>query len=169
MCNLRVAGDWIVCTNAAQADLLHALANILRDELKQSIQFEKQSTEREVIIVSGHYEHHPLPDYPNTAAVHFYVDQLNEPGSGGGGSGTMDEMLAQLENLIHERVINEVQVPEGTILVWRHGRPSQFENLQKDPARVGLLLEHLSRQTSLQFRKEKRKVDIWTLGSLNPR
>ena len=165
LCTLNVPGDWIVRTNADKADLLHALANILRDELKQSIQFEKQSTEREVIIVSGRYEHHPLPDYPKSAAVHFYVDQLNEPGSGGGGSGTMGEMLAQLGNLIHERVINEVQVPEGTILVWRNEQPSQFMNLEKDPARVDLLLENLSRQTSLQFRKEKRKVDIWTLRS----
>ena len=77
----------------------------------------------------------------------------------------MGEMLAQLGNLIHQRVINEVQVPEGTILVWRHGRPSQFENLEKDPARADLLLENLSRQTSLQFRKAKRKVDMWTLRS----
>jgi len=77
----------------------------------------------------------------------------------------MAEMLAQLENLIHDRVINEVQVPEGAILVWRHGSPSQFENLQKDPARVDLLLKNLARQTSLQFRKEKRKVDVWTLRS----
>ena len=77
----------------------------------------------------------------------------------------MGEMLAQLENLIHERVINEVQVPEGTIVVWRNEQPSQFMNLQKDPARVDLLLKNLARQTSLQFRKEKRKVDVWTLRS----
>ncbi len=80
-------------------DQLKALETILADELKMPIHFTSREIEREVIVAAGRYQFHPLGDLPNERFVHLGTGSFPS-NEGGGGSGSLREMLDWLGNRV---------------------------------------------------------------------
>jgi hypothetical protein len=162
---LKLPGDWIIRDDAAIESKLKALEQLLAAEVRRNIRFEKRSVEQEVIVATGRFEFHPLPD-EERSRLHMYVDDadLQARGGGGGTADSVRELLEALGNRVGMRVIDQTQPSEATQIVYNHHSSSYLTRVQ-DPAekagKLQQLLENLSRQTDLQFRVETRTVEKW--------
>jgi hypothetical protein len=74
----------------------------------------------------------------------------NEDGPTGG----LDEFLRDVGNYIDRRIINDVATPPKRVLWW-----NQLQNPQGAPS-ADLVLKHITEQTGLTFREERRKVRV---------
>ena len=60
--------------------------------------------------------------------------------------------------MVFMKIINEVDSVDNLKLTWRDHDSARFGKI---PEKLDKLLENLSKQTSLEFVRDKRKVDIW--------
>ncbi len=168
--NMPVPGDWVLREGASKVDALKALEKILTDELKKPIHFTPREVEREVIVAKGRYQHHALGELPGERAVHLTTEVLLSDEGGGGGSGSLKEMLDWLGDRVGRIVIDETSSPNERI-EWHDHLGRQTDQLAADtaPGRELLkrLLANVSKQTSLTFQPERRKVSVWMV-SLGP-
>jgi len=164
--NLNVSGDWIIRDEASQKDKLNALETILKKDLGRSIRFEKRNVEREVIIAKGKFKFHPPSGAYTNNRVIVFSDKMAPHDRGGGGTGTMDKFLRQIGSLVGRYIINQAESSEDE-LVYDHRRSSYLRKLPEGPERstkLDMLLANLSKQTSLTFTKERRKVNVWFIA-----
>ncbi len=162
---LEVSGDWVVREDVPAEKRFESLATVLKEKFNRSVRFEKRRIEEEVIVASGRFQLHPLPGHEEDRQLHLYIDQLEE--QHGGGTGTVGSLLRYLERIIHKQVANELQSPEDARVVWRT-HVSGSRRTAAHPPEMTTLLENLSRQSSLQFRKEKRTVERWFASEVKP-
>ena len=101
-----------------ESDLLKALEPILADERKRPIHFTRREVEREVIVAGGRYQFHPLGDRPDERAVHLGTESLPSEDGGGGGSGSLREMLDWLGDRAGRLVIDETE-SSNVAVQWR--------------------------------------------------
>jgi WD40 repeat protein/beta-lactamase regulating signal transducer with metallopeptidase domain len=163
-----VPGDWIVRPGASKTDLLNALEKILADELKMSIRFTQREVEREVIVAAGRYQFRPLGDDPKERFVHLATGSLVSEDGGGGGSGSLKEMLDWLGDRVSRLVIDETgSSNEG--VQWRDHLVRTMNQMAADTEAgrelLERLLENVSKQTSLRFHQERRKVSVWMVSA----
>ena len=61
------------------------------------------------------------------------------------------------------RFINETQAPKDLRVSWNNHKSSHLYDKPEveRAAKLGMVLNNLARQTSLQFTRERRKVDVW--------
>ncbi|HZW33235.1 MAG TPA: M56 family metallopeptidase [Isosphaeraceae bacterium] len=165
--NRPVPGDWIVRQGASKDDLLKALETILADELKQPIHFTPREVEHEVIVAAGRYQFHPLGDLPKERAVHLGTESLPSEDGGGGGSGSLREMLDWLGDRVSRLVIDETDSSKETVQ-WRDHLARAMNEMasgtESGRALLQRLLENVSKQTSLTFHQERRKVRVWSVS-----
>jgi len=164
--NLPVPGDWIVRQGASKTDQLKALEKILAEELKQPIHFTPREIEQEVIVAQGRYQFHPLGDLPKERAVHLGTESLPSEDGGGGGSGSLREMLDWLGDRVSRLVVDETASSRETVQ-WRDHLVGIMNEIASgtDSGRelLNRLLENVSKQTSLAFHRERRKVRLWMI------
>jgi len=160
---LRLRGDWVLRKDAPRGERLQALAQILEEKFSRSVRFDKRRVEEEVIVASGRFDLHPLPDYIEDREVHLYADQLDE--MHGGGTGPIGNFLRYVSVIIHQQVIDETQSPDGVEIRWQC-HVSRSSHIENEPSRLASFLENLSKQTSLQFREEKRTVELWFVSDV---
>jgi hypothetical protein len=132
--------------------------------LKKPIHFVPRDVEREVIVAKGRYQFHPLGDLPNERFVHLGTESLVAEDGGGGGSGSLTEMLDWLGNRVSRLAIDETGSPNERVQ-WRDhlARPMNEIAANTDEGRALLkrLLENVAKQTSLTFHHERRRVTVW--------
>jgi WD40 repeat protein len=162
---LEVAGDWVVRKGAAQVQLVRALEVVVREELKQPVRIKLLSEEREILVAQGRYQFQPLAGQKDNS-VHLFAEALPpQTDFGGGGSGTLQEMLNWLGNRASRRVLLEAEAPRLLTLRWRDHLASHVMDLQaKTPAgadKLKAVLDNVSKQTGLQFRNARRQVLVW--------
>ena len=164
---IRIPGDWVVRPGASKADELKALEGIMADELKTPIHFTQREVEREVIVAKGRYQFHALGDIPHERAVYLTTEALALNQNGGGGSGSLREMLDWLSDRVNRVVIDDTGPPNERIQ-WHDHLMYQAEELGADTesgrALRKRLLENVSKQTSLTFDPERRKVKVWFIS-----
>ncbi len=164
---MPVPGDWIVRPGASKADELKALERILADELKTPVHFTQREVEREVIVAKGRYQFHALGDLPDERAVYLTTEALASKQNGGGGSGSLREMLDWLSDRVNRLIIDDTGPPNEHVQ-WRDHLVDQAEELGADTesgrAQRKRLLENVSKQTSLTFHQERRKVKVWFIS-----
>jgi hypothetical protein len=164
--NKSIPGDWITRQGASKTDELMALEKILANELKKSFHFTPREIEREVIITAGRYQFHALGGLAKEHAVHLGTGSFPS-NEGGGGSGSLGEMLDWLGDRVGRLVIDETE-PSNEMIVWRDHLVKTMHEIasSSDSGRAVLnrLLENVSKQTSLTFRQERRKVVVWTVS-----
>ena len=162
--NMTVPGDWIIRLGVPKTDFLKPLETILADELKKPIRFTPREVEREVIVAKGRYQFHPLGDLPNERAVHLGTESLATDDGGGGGSGSLTEMLDWLGNRVSRLVIDETESPNERVQ-WRDHLARTRNEIGADTeagrALLKRVLENVSKQTSLTLHQERRKVRMW--------
>jgi WD40 repeat protein/beta-lactamase regulating signal transducer with metallopeptidase domain len=164
--NRPIPGDWIVRPGASPTDQLKALERILADELKTPIHFTHREVEQEVIVAAGRYQFHALGDRPNERFVHLGTESLPS-NTGGGGSGSLREMLDWLGDRVSRVVIDETG-SSNEMIEWRdhlaRTRNEIVSDTESGRESLKRLLENVSKQTSLTFRHERRQVKVWSVS-----
>jgi RNA polymerase sigma factor (sigma-70 family) len=152
---LDVPGDWIVREGTTVEARLEAFQRAVKEGLGWSIRCERRRVTRNVVVVSGRYAPRPISkEYPG---LHLSADNRDLDSENGGGEGTLDEILFSLNFITGLRFVDEAAVPAGTKIRWTQ-HDSSLER-----GRVAEMLANLSRQTSLEFRRQERPVEVWSV------
>ena len=160
---VELNGDWIVRRDASVSQRLAALAEIL-DRMRVPVRLEKRSAERQVIVARGRYTFQPLTGTYDNRSIHVFSDVLDPDERGGGGSGTVDRFLSQLGSVAFGmQVVNLAELPPNDIVQWRWHYSGYLRKVPEDerPQKLQQILQNVSRQTSLAFTTERRRVDVW--------
>jgi len=155
--NVRLPwGDWIVRAGLPVSEQLKALEEIIYAELHRSIHFEKRTVERDVIIASGRYEFKPhlSGDYPDYVPLWNGTLQTSER--------TVDSLallFGDIEREIKMEIIDETEPIENAAI--------RFRWVSRDPEptsdKLSVLLDDLTKTTSLEFKVERRPGEIWVV------
>ena len=163
--SIQLPGDWIVRKTAPHTERLKALENILKDELGEAIRFEQRTVERDVIVASGKFAHNPLSDVEDQRSIHMFAAKYDSDGHAGHSEATVAELLRHVGDFVSQRVIDETESTGQEEIEIRFHDLKRLRQPATAPAErarlLNLLLENLSKQTSLQFRLERRNVNVW--------
>lgn len=164
--SIKISGDWVVRNGTPKEQLLDALERILQDFTKRPIRFKKRRVERDVIVARGKFRFKPLIGTYNDNWIHVYSDKLDPDEQGGGGGYSLDSFLTRrlAETQLKQHVVNLTEPSDNLRIKCGCHMSAYLGKIAPGPERIvklDLLLENLSRQTSLVFTKEHRKVDIW--------
>jgi peroxiredoxin len=156
----KIPGDWIVARDAPLAKRLEALDRVLQNELPKPLRIERKQVEREVVAVRGQYRFVPLR--PEDKYIHVSTGDRDLDDVNGGGSGAFSEWLDWMSSLTGIRFIAETEQPPDLKLQW-YQHPSTVLDKPSAAERLDLVLANLARQTSLEFDRQRRLVDVWSV------
>jgi hypothetical protein len=157
--DLKVPGDWIVREGADREAILEDIQRELKRATDGRIRIEPAKVEKDVIVARGRYAFKPLADAPTDPdSVHLFTDTFNEDEGGGGGTAPLADLLRRVGDVAGQKVINETEPHDGDVS-WRNHRSANDAGAA--PAKRNRLLKNVAAQTSLQFRIERREVDVW--------
>jgi len=162
---IEVPGDWIVRKPSTVEKRLRALEKILSEEIRRDILFEKREVELEVVVATGRFKFHPPSETYEHDSVHLYADELDpDEGAGGGTADSVNDFFLRLGSLVDMPVADHTESSKKIKVPYRHHRTSYLRRI-KDKAekasKLEMLLANLTKQTELQFRIEKRPVEVW--------
>lgn len=160
--DMPVAGDWIVRDGATREQVLADIERILADVTNGQIKVQKVQVEKDVIVARGTYKQKPItepaPPPREPKDVHLFVNTLDPQEGAGGGVGTLAVFLKRLAEVAGMKVVNEATPHRGNVS-WTNNHDA--DDAQKSSEQRELLLKHVSEQTSLEFRIERRTLDAW--------
>jgi hypothetical protein len=120
-----------------------------------------------IVVVTGNWKQSPLPGVKDESLIYLTVDDAPDPNSGGGSSGSLDELFAWLGDSVRLRFVNEIPVtPTGTFS-WRD-QLGPHKNAMRQATPAGekamlRLLENFARQSGLSLQSEERSVEVWRI------
>jgi uncharacterized protein (TIGR03067 family) len=157
----KVTGDFVVRAGADPEKAAADLEAILRKECELPVKFSFRDAEEEVYVLAGEYEAKPL-EGKKADEVEVYAVYRNDGKTGGGGSGTLAEMVAAVERHVGKTVVLGKVAGEPKRVSWHfNDRDKPFtreEHAQDhDPQTV---LDNIAAQTRLKVTTEKRKVRV---------
>ncbi|MEA2733894.1 MAG: hypothetical protein QOE14_345, partial [Humisphaera sp.] len=166
---LVVPGDWVMREGAPVAERMAAFTQLLSQEMGRTYRSEVQQLEREVIVVSGTYAYHALPDVVQEQrrgggdTVHFYIGQPQKQPTGMNGSGgAFAGVFAHLGGLTGRQIIVESKLPpRGASNYKDHASVQPFHTKEMDAATLDALLANIARQMSFELKREKRVMPTW--------
>ncbi len=160
-------GDWIVRAGSPLAEQFGALEEILHAELNRAIHFEKRTVEREVIVAIGRYEFkaHPSGDYPDYIPVTSESAGEITKTAAIKTADSLSEFLRYLESSLEIKVVDETERIENTTIRYRGSgsRLGWMTDTEQRNETLGVLLDNLTKTTSLQFKVERRPAEIWVV------
>jgi RNA polymerase sigma factor (sigma-70 family) len=152
---MRLSGDWVVRHGAGDAERLAALSKIVERDWGRRIRFEKRALEREVLVATGKLKageanaKEPLIDLFTTA----------RPADDAKVQGDVAHLLRTVGELVGLMIVDES--PRADVKVaWRFGKGVR-PNTELSAEHATLLLDHLSDQIGLDFKREIRPVEVW--------
>jgi RNA polymerase sigma factor (sigma-70 family) len=153
---LDLPGDWIVRVGTTVEARLEAFRGAVKEGLGRSIRCERRQATRNVVVVSGRYALRPISK--ELPGLHLSADNRDLDSECGGGEGTLGEVLSALNFITGLRFVDEATVPAGEKIHWTQ-HDSSLER-----GRLGEMLANLSRQMSLEFRRQERPVEVWWIS-----
>jgi len=157
-------GDWIARKDATTEEKILALQEIIHEELRQPIRFEKRQVERDAIVVTGRYAFAPLPEGdPNRLCV--TVDEMQDLENDEAES--LPQLFAWLANGINTTIDDRTEPTENRKILYSYdwnllSPPLHVDRIDKK--KLPLLLDNLAKQTGLTFTLKKRPVDVWFIS-----
>jgi thiol-disulfide isomerase/thioredoxin len=163
-----VPGDWVKRNGAQREDLLAPFERILREQMDLPIRFVSDEVEREVFIATGRFDFHPISTEYG-ADIALFVEKPDPPENirGGGGSGDLNSFLDYVGRLGNVRIINKSVSGAGENLRWRQHSTAKKSRFWTNPALIDVLLQNISRQTSLRFQKDRQREHVWLVKTDN--
>ena len=145
---LAVPGDWIIRDGTTVEARLEAFQRAVKKELGRSIRCERRRVRATWLSCPG--DLHPGRSRRNTRG--FTSPRITGTSTPryGGGDGTLDELLSSLSIITGFRFINDATSSASVKVHWVQ-HDSSLER-----GRHAELLANLSRQTSLEFRRQER-------------
>jgi thiol-disulfide isomerase/thioredoxin len=153
---LPLPGDWVIREGTTVDARLEAFQHAVKEGLGRSIRCERRRVTRDVIVVSGRYPS-PRPVSGEPPLLHLSADNRDLDSEIGGGEGTLAELLSSLSIVTGLRVVDE-STDSATMRVRWVQHDSSL-----DRGRLAELLANLSKQTSLELRRQQRPVDVWSV------
>jgi RNA polymerase sigma factor (sigma-70 family) len=156
----KVTGDWVVRAGADPEKLVAALETILQKECDLKVSLTIKDAEREVYVLSGKYESKPVPDRKKNQ-IELFARELGDRNTGGGGSGTLQEMADHAEGWIGVPIVLGKIEGAPKQVEWHYNFRSPFTKEQhaedKDPTAV---MTNVGTQTGLTVKLEKRTIKV---------
>jgi len=166
--DVKIKGDWIVRKGATKTQKLRAFEKIAQAQVKRPIRFEQHSVERDVVVASGRFRFTPLSNTYDNKWIHVFSDVMDTDERGGGGGGTPEEFLRSLGDIpLSQQVLNETDSPQDIKVNWGwhySGYLRKVADGVEKQEKLRMLLDHLSQQTGLVFKQERRNVKVWTVS-----
>lgn len=157
--NLNVHGDWTIRSGASPEAVLAALEPILLKLTRHHVHFEKQTVDRDVIVVSGKLTLDQLKETGISGGklVKMYAEQLRDRGQTGF---TLEDLVGALGEHLQTYVVNETQSSQHfNFECYADADVSHAGNRRAELTEK--VLKNLTAQTGLVFSHERRPVDIW--------
>jgi RNA polymerase sigma factor (sigma-70 family) len=155
-----VPGDFIVREGAPAEKVVARLDEILRKECALPVKLTLREVERDVFVVKGRWKSAPVEGRKENE-VELYGKQLVPNSGAGGGTDDFAGFLKAAGSFMGRRLVSEVEAPPRGKVSWYNNLRSPFTAEQRledtDPERV---LKHLTEQTGLTFKEDRRKVRI---------
>ncbi len=148
-------GDWVIRSDTPREKVLAGVADRLSARLGRDIHFERQTQDRDVIVVAGRFDASRIKQLPGGALVVGTAPPAG-PRQLKPSRGTLKEILGQFGQTVRTRVIDQATNSNVTIAWW------DFDVKRNDLDRE---MDALAAQTGLTFRTESRKAEIWTLAA----
>jgi hypothetical protein len=171
-----VPGDWVVRVGAGSTEIMAALATSLADEIGPGMTIRAEPMERDVIVARGKFQFTPVIDSPDQNyhdRIIFFrgatvqdVKKLRIQSNGN----DLESTLKTLGRILNRRIVIEAELGDE-----RRGWAADpscdyilFSEKVADDVAIDEILANVTRQTSLQFTREKRTVSTWKLVKANP-
>ncbi len=156
----KITGDFVVRAGANPDKLIVALEKLLRKECDFPVSLAYVEKERDVYVLSGKYEPTPLADRKKNE-IEVYGFALTNRDTGGGGSGSLQEMADHVEGWINTRIAVEKIDGAPKKVQWHFNFRSPFTDAEhaadKNPPAV---MNNIAAQTGLTVKLENRKVKV---------
>jgi RNA polymerase sigma factor (sigma-70 family) len=154
-----VTGDFVARAGADPEKAAAELEAVLRKELQLPVAFSFKDAEEDVYVLSGKYTADPL-EGKKAGEVEVYAVYRNDGTTGGGGSGTLAEMLAAVERHVGHRVaVGKVDGEPKKLSLHINDRVGGSTKQQYDQDHdAPTVLTNIATQTGLTMSLEKRKV-----------
>jgi RNA polymerase sigma factor (sigma-70 family) len=163
----RAPGDWVVRDGSAPAKRLDGVMRHLADIVGAGMTLTSEQMEREVIVVRGALKYtEPLKPKELFPTLHLYPG-TKRPAQAWNLSVAQKpaEMLQQVGEILARPMIVEADLADGKAAGIASYKLADFRRSVQIPdgALVDDVLTNLTKQTSLQFSREKRTVPTWRL------
>jgi RNA polymerase sigma factor (sigma-70 family) len=153
---LPVNGDWTFREGASRESLLTTLEEVLKKATGRTIHFQKQTVERDVVVVRGNYT------AGKGATIHIFAEKSED--SAGGGSGDLQSVLDHIGDHLNVQLINETSAQPQEMINWRYHQDSSSLRMGKRRAELmSKVLQNLAAQTGLSFHEERRTIEVWQM------
>jgi hypothetical protein len=160
----KVTGDFVVRSDVNDPDKLAAqLEKILRDECKLPIKFSFKDVEEEVLVLSGTYKANPLNEAK--PRIEVYANFLGAAEVGGGGGGSLKELVEALERHTSKPILLGKIAAEPKVLEWhyQHREKGWTKQEYSEDHDAGLILNRIASQTGLTVTTEKKKLRMMVI------
>jgi uncharacterized protein (TIGR03067 family) len=162
----KATGDFVVRDGADPEKVAVQLEAVLRKELELPVRFSFRDAEEEVFVLSGKYAAKPVEDR-KANAIEVYANHLTEQTTGGGGTGTLTELVAAVERHVNKPIVlGKVENQPGRVN-WHYNvrspmlrDPAKGIDTYRDDTNPAQVLGRLADQTGLTLTTEKRKVRV---------
>jgi RNA polymerase sigma factor (sigma-70 family) len=162
----KVPGDFVVRQDTKPEDLLTALTASMPEVIGPAMVLRNEELEREVIVVRGTLKYtEPLKEPELFPTVYLFSGAVKPRTAFNMSVGqTPNEMLQIVGETMGRPMVVEAELSGKAAAVAMH----QLADLRRsigvaDGKLVDDLLANLSKQTSLEFKRERRKVPTWRL------
>lgn len=142
-------GDVIWREGISTERKLKALGKLINKELNRNVTFEKQSLQRDVVIVSGRFQYRPT--FPSQDANKPLLAKEAE---------SLSTFLEKLAHSFGVPVVNRVESPDAMVPKLLSGRLRRL-SARGNPESLVFELGILTRQTNLHFEIVRQPVDTW--------
>jgi RNA polymerase sigma factor (sigma-70 family) len=157
-------GDWIVRDGAGTEAILTDLQAILHDHFNVATQFQKTTTTKDAIVVTGTYRLQRIPG-TTMGDLQVYADVLDHPKLGdavqGGGTTSPAGFWQMLGSMVGMPIVDESK-HEPRKIDWLLSH--SIMGADTDDHRRQEILDNLSKQTGLVFTKGKRDFVVWRIS-----
>jgi len=161
LATINANGDWIVRDGASTEAIFTDLHTILIERFKIDVRFEKNDIIKDAIIASGNYHFRRLPE-ATMRGIQVFADVLDHPKNGdriqGGGTTDPAEFWSILSGVFGIPIVDEAK-HEPKHLDWFLS--FSINNANTDPARRGMILANLAKQTDLVFTEGEHTFTVW--------
>jgi RNA polymerase sigma factor (sigma-70 family) len=157
----RFEADFIVRPGVPAERTVASLEKVLQKEFELPVKLTFREVERTVYVASGRYRFVPVKGRADKR-IELYGKDLVDPKYGNHGSGDFTGILRGAGSFIGKRIVaGRIEDAPAAQLRWHGNVLAAFTEKQRQEAHdAEAVLGHLTEQTGLSFKEEKRSVRV---------
>lgn len=150
---LSFPGDWVLRRGVSTARVMEGLSGIVSGKLARPVRFERRRVLREAVVVRGAYRFVPLAGRADDGVIEMVGDPPpnTQPLIPSLQKMTLRQFLERLDVYANRKIVIETESKALKVAV--RDQPTWGDGSS--------VVRNVAAQTSLQFSREPRKMDIW--------